>query len=386
MKKPDVNDTLRDGGPDAVRGRHDRAKPHKPNGKETKATRFRLVPFREIKISTAPAYLVKGIIPRCGLVITWGPPKCGKSFWTLDLTMHVALGWCYRGHRVQQGAIVYLALEGGLRFNDRVEAWRRKHLAGHSGEVPFYLLGVPVDIIADHPALIEAIAEQLGGQAPVVVVVDTLNRGLAGDENKSDDMAKFIRAADAIRATFGSAVLIVHHCGIQRNRPRGHTSLSGADDAQIAIERDSAGNVVATVEHMKDGEEGAVIVSRLAPIEVGTDDDGQPITSCVIVEAPAAPAAKSAGKTAGKTTPNQRRFLDILRTTILEAPDDLKDTTTVPNGAHAVTRDILKKYCVAKGWMEEAESNRARAKFSGMLNVLAGKNLIGLTNMHVWMP
>ena len=37
------------------------------------------MPFRDIKISTAPAYLVKDIIPRCGLVIAWGPPKCGKS-------------------------------------------------------------------------------------------------------------------------------------------------------------------------------------------------------------------------------------------------------------------------------------------------------------------
>jgi AAA domain len=101
--KADVNDTLRDGGPDAVRARHDRAKPHKPNGKETHSPRFRLVPFREIKISTVPAYLVKGIIPRCGLVVIWGPPKCGKSFWTLDLTMHIALGWSYRGRRVQQG-------------------------------------------------------------------------------------------------------------------------------------------------------------------------------------------------------------------------------------------------------------------------------------------
>jgi hypothetical protein len=352
------------------------------NPRNGKVPRFRLVPFREIKISTAPAYLVKDIIPRRGLVIAWGPPKCGKSFWTLDITMHVALGWNYRGRRVQQGPIVYLALEGGLRFNDRVEAWRQKHLAGHSGEVPFYLLGVPVDIIADHPALISAIAEQLGGQVPVVVVIDTLNRGLAGDENKGDDKAKFIRAADAIRAAFGSAVLIVHHCGIQGSRPRGHTSLSGADDAQIAIERDSAGNVMATVEHVKDGEAGAVIVSRLVPITIGMDDDGDPITSCVVVEAPAAPA----GKSAGKTTPNQKRFLDILREAILEAPDDLKNTTTVPNGLQAVTRDMLKRYCVTKGWMEEAESNRARAKLSEMLNVLAGKNLVGLTNMHVWVP
>jgi hypothetical protein len=106
----------------------------------------------------------------------------------------------------------------------------------------------------------------------------------------------------------------------------------------------------------------------------------------VIVEAPAAPAVKGAGKSAGKITPNQRRFLDILRTAILEAPADLKDTTTVPKGVQAVTRDMLKRYCATNGWMEEAESNRARAKVSEMMNVLAGKNLIGVTNTHVWMP
>ena len=68
-------------------------------------------------------------------------------------------------------------------------------------------------------------------------MIDTLNRALIGDENKSDDMAKFIRAADMIRAAFGCVVSIVHHCGVQGSRPRGHTSLTGADDAQIAVER-----------------------------------------------------------------------------------------------------------------------------------------------------
>ena len=63
-----------------------------------------------------------------GSVVVWGPPKCGKSFWTFDLMMHVALGWEYRGRRVQQGAVVYLALEGGHGFRARVEAWRRRHL------------------------------------------------------------------------------------------------------------------------------------------------------------------------------------------------------------------------------------------------------------------
>ena len=51
-------------------------------------------------------------------------------------------------------------------------------------------------------------------QTPAVVVIDTLNRSLNGNENDSKDMAAYIRAADAIRETFHCAVIIVHHCGI----------------------------------------------------------------------------------------------------------------------------------------------------------------------------
>jgi AAA domain-containing protein len=250
-----------------------------------KQPRFTLLPFEAITLSTAPNYLVKGVIPRVGIVVVWGPPKCGKSFWTFDLFMHVALGWAYRGRRVQQGVVVYLALEGGHGFRNRVDAWRRRHLADHHDAVPFYLLDVPVDLIADRNKLIQDIKDQLGEQVPVAVVIDTLNRALIGDENKPEDMAKFVRAADMIRMAFGCAVPIIHHCGVQGSRPRGHTSLSGADDAQIAIERDKDGNIIAKVEHMKDAEAGAVIACRLERVDLGNDDDGDPLSSCVIVPA-----------------------------------------------------------------------------------------------------
>jgi hypothetical protein len=251
------------------------------NGR-AKALRFQVKPWEAIKLSTAPNYLVKGIIPRTGLVVVWGPPKCGKSFWIFDLVMHVALGWKYRGRRVQQGTVVYFALEGGGGFAARVEAWRYRHLADHDGTVPFNLIDVPIDLVADRDALIAAIREQVA-EPPAAVIVDTLNRALLGDENKSDDMAKFIRAADAIRVAFGCVVIIIHHCGVAKNRPRGHTSLAGADDAQIAVERNDDGVIAAKVEHMKDAEAGAVLASKLERVELGEDDDGDPLSSCVIV-------------------------------------------------------------------------------------------------------
>src|SRR5262245_28706962 len=100
----------------------------KANGsqKPEPASRIKLVPFDDIKLGMEARYLVKGIIPRDGLIVAWGPPKCGKSFWIFDLTMHIALGWQYRDRRVQQGAVVYCAFEGQTGIQARVEAFRQK--------------------------------------------------------------------------------------------------------------------------------------------------------------------------------------------------------------------------------------------------------------------
>jgi hypothetical protein len=38
--------------------------------------RFKLVPFDKISLGAEPRYLVKGLIPRSGLVVLWGPPNC----------------------------------------------------------------------------------------------------------------------------------------------------------------------------------------------------------------------------------------------------------------------------------------------------------------------
>ena len=83
-------------------------------------------------------------------------------------------------------------------------------------------------------------------------------------------MAAYVKAADAIRDAFNCAVVIVHHCGHEGTRPRGHSSLMGAVDAQIAVKRDAADNIIATVEFMKDGPQGDEFASRLEVVEIGT--------------------------------------------------------------------------------------------------------------------
>ena len=239
----------------------------------------------------------------------WGPPKCGKSFWTFDLVMHVALGRSYRDRRVQQGPVVYVACEGAHGFRARIEAYRQCHLKDHDEPVPFYLVPARVSLVEEHQELIAEIRKPLGATSPVAVVIDTLNRSLTGSESSDQDMSKYIKAADAIHEAFGCAVLIVHHCGIEATRPRGHTSLRGAVEAQLAVKRNGDGQASTKVEDMKDGPEGDEIHFRLEQVELGTDEDGDAITSCVVIETEA-PVESEQGR---KLTKNQQTMLTILQ-------------------------------------------------------------------------
>ena len=97
---------------------------------------FPAVAFGDIKLDrSATGYLVKGLLSSTGLAVVWGPPKCGKSFWVMDLALHVAKGWPYRGKRVRQAPVIYFVLEGRSALPKRVEAMKR-----HYGitEVPLF--------------------------------------------------------------------------------------------------------------------------------------------------------------------------------------------------------------------------------------------------------
>jgi hypothetical protein len=219
--------------------------------------RFKLLDFNEIKLTTTASYLVRNIIPTQGLIVVWGPPKCGKSFWTLDLLFHIALGWEYRGHRVKQGRAIYIGCEGEFAIPARVEAFRQIKIAeGTEEPLPFHLLLTRLGLASDVDQLISDIETQLGAEPPVIIAIDTLNRSIEGSESSDEDMTAYIKAADKLREAFHCAVIVIHHCGVDGTRPRGHTALRGACDAEISVKKDNSGRVITTVEFLKDGPDG----------------------------------------------------------------------------------------------------------------------------------
>jgi hypothetical protein len=44
------------------------------------ARALQFIPFEDLRVSAlSSSYLVKHLIPRVGMVVVWGPPKCGKA-------------------------------------------------------------------------------------------------------------------------------------------------------------------------------------------------------------------------------------------------------------------------------------------------------------------
>ena len=347
--------------------------------REPVPSRLALIPFHKIEIDTAPAYLVKGLIPCDGLTVVWGPPKCGKSFWIFDVSMHVALGWDYRGRHVKPGPVVYVACEGAHGFKTRVAAFRKRHLNGETP--PFFLVPTRLDLIEEHDELVHQIDLTLRDTGPVAIVLDTLNRSLRGSENSDEDMSDYIKATDALREKFKCAVVIVHHCGTEGTRPRGHTSLPGAADAQLAIRRDASGLVTVTVERMKDGPEGDRIHSRLEAVKVGIDDNGDPVTSCVVV-----PVEETEKKTKPPTGHAKTAY-----EALIEVVDKRQ---TFAEGEHHHPESRTSAECPIGEWREEFKRRQVDGpdikpdtllkRFSRATDTLKQREIIGFYDGMAW--
>jgi hypothetical protein len=344
---------------------------------------FALVRFKDVLLATSAAYLVRGIIPREGLIVIWGPPKCGKTFWALDVVMHIPLGWEYRGRRVAKGLVVYVACEGERGLAARVAAFRQKH--GLEAEDPdFYLVTTRLDLVADHRQLIEDIRAQMpDGALPAAIVIDTLNRSIAGSESSDEDMGAYVKAADAIRETFACAVLIIHHCGIDDKRPRGHTSLTGAADAQIAVRRDDAGLISATVEWLKDGAEGEQTRSRLEVVKLGQDSDGEEITSCVIE--PADGDTVPARHTRPKATGPAKVALDLLRRALDDAGEPAPASNHVPQHVRVVDLSLWRQYAYEGSVAGSDKPDAKRKAFDRAITRLQSAGLVGVWGKVAWL-
>jgi hypothetical protein len=254
-------------------------------------------------------WLIKRVLPAEGLGVIFGRPGSGKTFTVMDMAMHVAAGRAWRKLKTRQAGVSYVSPEAGRLGVNRVIGWCRSHATGWPEA--FRLSPAPIDLCStttDADALIADIQTNQPGCR--LVVIDTLNRAMAGgEENDGQDMGRFIALCDRIAKALSCFVLVVHHSGKDAAKgSRGHSSLLGAVSLEIEVTKEQGEAGTIKITKMRDGEDGAEYAFDIESVPLGTDEDGDEVTTGISVEADLGEVQQT--RNAEPTGKNQRMVAD----------------------------------------------------------------------------
>jgi hypothetical protein len=274
---------------------------HEPDRDPQDGPRYKLLTGADLEAMPAIRWRVKGILPTTGIASIYGPSMSGKSFLAFDLACAIAEGSEWFGARVAQAPVVYICLEGEAGYKLRAQAWQQRHGRPIPTALRFVLQPFALTSAADVIELTATITETLpeGGAS----IVDTLNRAAPGmDENSSKDMSNVIEASKVMARRTGGLVVLVAHTGKDAAKGlRGHSSLIAALDAAIEVTRDGEARTWSTAK-VKDGKDDTTHGFKLDVEQLGFDEDGDQITSCVVSAADIVPTTKREVLTPAETT------------------------------------------------------------------------------------
>lgn len=260
---------------------------NKKTGEIIEATPFQLLYADDIQPTFDVRDFIEDLLSEEQFSVVYGESNCGKTFFMLDIAMHVALGRKWREKEVEKGGVIYAALEGAMGTKNRIAAFRNHH----NIKDPIQLAVIPsninfIDNENDMPALVETIkqAQQRIGNVKLIVI-DTLARAMGGsDENSGQDMGTLIKNADMIREITKAHICFVHHSGKDTAKgARGHSSLRAAVDTEIEISRADK-NSPSNIKIVKQREIEMIedMAFKLESIDLGMNRRNKAVTSCVV--------------------------------------------------------------------------------------------------------
>lgn len=188
------------------------------------------------------SWSIPGFIPE-GVTLLVGRPKVGKSWFALGLAIAVAEGGTYLGEDVEQGKVLYLALEDNAR---RLKLRLEKVMDGRPMPPPEHLHFATV--WPRLPAGVEGVVEWLQEHPETkLIIVDTLAkvRHEAGERSRGtyQDDYQALALLKRISDITGITIIVIHH---QRKSEAddvldtvsGTTGLTGAADTILVLSKD----------------------------------------------------------------------------------------------------------------------------------------------------
>ena len=346
---------------------------------------FREAPRRDL--------VVKGLLGSGEVSFTHGEAKSGKSCLMTDLALAIASGAeSWQGHRIKRpGQVLYLVLEGGGGFPSRLEAWSEHH--GRSIPNTFVWTPIRLQLVQERTAAsavedvrrIRAKVAEMERECPepvVMIVVDTAARAAAGiDENDAGMASLFLDACAELQTLPGRPhVNVVAHDNAAGTRMRGSSARQGGGDAFIHVKRD--GDVRTWQLAMaKDDPETEPRAFTLRSVELGTDDDGDPVRSCAVEEAGITPIPAKPREPRGR---NQKLVLAALIKAIGAGADPVPPDPEIPRDARGVSRD--RWWHTAAPLLTAATEKGKREAFDDAMAGLVNARFVLHLRGFCWLP
>jgi hypothetical protein len=184
-----------------------------------------------------PTWLVENIVSEDENFVIYGPPKKGKSLFTLEVALSICAGIPVldKYKVLRSGPVVYLSGEGTSFLSKRVNAWlkARKLERANVKDNWFYVPKVPpIGNPTELQSYVDAIRAKIGTTRPALIIVDTMSRALgANDENSAATMNLYEDLTREIMRVFNCSCWTIAHVGKDASRGlRGNNSAEGNFD------------------------------------------------------------------------------------------------------------------------------------------------------------
>jgi hypothetical protein len=273
--------------------------------------------------TSSPKWLIKKLLPECGIGLLSGQWGTGKTAVVLDLAAAVAIeGSTFAGLPIKRrGVALLFCLEGEDMIQPRLEALSRDKYGG--AYIPGYFTAEPIRLLdegdekkkrqsgTDRVIKIAKTAMRRAQEElklPLALIIfDTMimAAGYTGEGAEQDNVisARIMQAFRKIEKETGALVLGVDHYG--KNVEAGSRGASAKEDAADVIiallgDRDQSGKVSnrrMVVRKLRSGAAGAEHAFDLKVIEIGEDGE---VDSSIVVDWDAVRPSSNIKKTGGK--------------------------------------------------------------------------------------
>ena len=231
-------------------------------------------------------YLIKGWLDRGAQAMVFGHWGSGKTFITLHLAAHLAAGEQWFGNRLRQGGVLFLGYEGEKSMKKRLYALRQEFPEWDLSQFMVRPMRWPLvkknatakTTGQQHAEAALASFKAVTGSYPALLVIDPLRNALGGSDSDPDLTAPYLAYLQRLTKATGCTTLTIHHPGHgDSERARGDSGLEAHMDTVIKVDGE-----LGKIESRKqrDDPKGALYY-RLKIISLGTDEDGDPRTTCV---------------------------------------------------------------------------------------------------------